>query len=230
MGKNEEYQEGVRIALIHSPWTGSPVGKVEGVWKQRNRNLTDSQDVSQLTQLLPFEAEIGELEEAQGLARRCGLPFLSLHDLVIDPALMKKVPREVLETYQMVPLREEEGILTVAMSDPLDVVGEDMMRFATGCKIKRVVSPASHIEQALKGEKKQPESLLDTILRRIPESEITYIESAEASSQRQEQESAELEPTAPVIQLVSSIIGDAIRMGASDIHVEPLKQTMRVRY
>ncbi len=187
--------------------------------------------MSQLTENPQFEVEAAEWEAAQRLAHQCGLPCLSLRDLDIDRALIKRVPREVLETYHMVPLREEQGVITLAMSDPLDVMGEDMMKFATGCRVKRVVSPASHINEVLRGSNQPAESLLDSILRRIPESsDITYIQSADASTERQEQESAELEPTAPIIQLVSSIIGDAIRMRASDIHVEPLKHCMRVRY
>ena len=193
--------------------------------------LSTPKNVSQLTENPQFEVEAAEWEAAQRLAHQCGLPCLSLRDLDIDRALIKRVPKEVLETYHMVPLREEQGVITLAMSDPLDVMGEDMMKFATGCRVKRVVSPASHINEVLRGSTQPAESLLDSILRRIPESsDITLIQSADASSERQEKESTELEPTAPIIQLVSSIIGDAIRMRASDIHVEPLKHCMRVRY
>jgi len=193
--------------------------------------LTQDSDTSQLTEVPRLELDAAEWEQAQNLARQCGLACVSLSSLEIDPALIKRVPMEVLETYQMAPIAEADGVITLAMADPLDVMGEDMVRFATGSKVKRVVAPPGEIRRLLKGGAQPTETLLDAILRRIPESgEITYIQSADASAEKQQQESADLEPTAPIIQLVSSIIGDAIRMKASDIHVEPLKHTMRVRY
>lgn len=190
-----------------------------------------SSENSQLYEISSLEAEAAEWLECQKLSQQYGLPACSLRDLEIDPALRQRIPLEVLQTYRMLPIAENDGQITLAMADPLDVVAEDVVRYMTGRRVLRVVSPPSQIDEILSGKGPAQETLLDSILKRIPESgEITYVQSAEASAQQQEQESAELEPTAPIIQLVSSIIGDAIRMQASDIHVEPLKHVMRVRY
>lgn len=193
--------------------------------------MPERSDISQLTESPQSEADMAEWAECQRLGKQCGLPCVRLRECPIDPELIKKLPVDVLETYKMVPIGLEGYVITIAMADPLDVVAEDVVRYATGYRVKRVVAPVSQILEVIKGGVPAGETLLDTILRRIPESgEITYLQSADAAAERQEQESAELEPTAPIIQLVSSIIGDAIRMGASDIHVEPMKHTMRVRY
>ncbi|MBT9584631.1 Flp pilus assembly complex ATPase component TadA [bacterium] len=166
------------------------------------------------------------------MARDCGIACVSLRDEGFDASLLQQLHSEVLATYKVIPIHQEGDVITLAMADPLDVVAEDVVRFATGCKVKRVVAPLSEIQAALEGRLGQSETLLEAILRRIPDSgDITYIQSDQSSAaEKQQQESADLEPTAPVIQLVSSIIGDAIRMGASDIHVEPMKASMRVRY
>ena len=173
-----------------------------------------------------------EWSKCQQVARDCGIPCVSLRDDGFDASLLQQLHSEVLATYKVIPIHQEGDLLTLAMADPLDVVAEDVVRFATGCRVKRVVAPLSEIQAALEGRLGQSETLLEAILRRIPDSgDITYIQSDQSSAaEKQQQESADLEPTAPVIQLVSSIIGDAIRMGASDIHVEPMKASMRVRY
>jgi type IV pilus assembly protein PilB len=187
-------------------------------------------EVSGLTTRPGAEGE--EWEQCQQRARDCGIPCISLRDQELDSSLLQVLHPEVLATYHIFPVRQEGDEITLAMADPLDVVAEDVVRFATGCRVKRVVAPLSEIKAALEGRLGQSETLLEAILRRIPDSgDITYIQTDQGSSaDKQQQESADLEPTAPVIQLVSSIIGDAIRMGASDIHVEPMKAAMRVRY
>ena len=192
--------------------------------------MLERSDNSQLTEI-PLASDGEEWTQCQLAAEKIGVPCVSLRELSISPNLLKKLTADNMRTYKMIPISEDENVVTLAMADPIDVVAEDVARYATGCRIRRVMTPLSHILEVLDGKRPQTESLLDAILSRIPESgEITYIQSADASAEQQQKESAELEPTAPVIQLVSSIIGDAIRMGASDIHVEPLKHAMRVRY
>ena len=192
--------------------------------------MLERSDNSQLTQI-PLDSDSEEWAQCQLTARQIGVPCVSLRNLTVDPGMLKKISADLMRTYKMIPIAEDGDSMTLAMADPIDVVAEDVARYATGCRIQRVMTPLSHILEVLDGKRPHSESLLDAILSRIPESgEITYIQSADSAAEQQQKESAELEPTAPVIQLVSSIIGDAIRMGASDIHVEPLKHAMRVRY
>ncbi|MBT9584043.1 Flp pilus assembly complex ATPase component TadA [bacterium] len=169
-----------------------------------------------------------EWEQCLELARSRGLSAVRLSAEMVDQELLKAMPHEVLLNYRVLPLSRQGFELTLAMADPLDVVGEDIVRQITGCRVLPVVAMSREILEALAGRLGQNENSIDSLLQRIPDVEgITYLETEPEEVQNEEEDQ---ETKGPVIQLVNSIIGDAIRMGASDIHVEPQKTTLRVRY
>lgn len=148
---------------------------------------------------------------------------------LIDVDLLDEFPLEVLYNYQILPLKRVQFQLTVAMADPLDVVAEDVVRSITGCKIVRRVAPASQIRAALEGRLGQVESDIEQILSQIPDyDDVAYIEVEEEDETASGQSREAVTP--PVIQLVNSILTDAISMKASDIHIEPQKESLRIRY
>jgi len=168
-----------------------------------------------------------EWAACQELARQSGLPCRHLTAADIVPELLHLIPRAVLRSHRMIPVARQDNHLTLAMADPYDVLAEDVVRFRTGCKVERLVAPAHEIEEALRGHFGLGDPVLDSILEKIPEShDFEFLQSGPEEEQKPEA----AEPTAPIIQLVNSIIADAIRMRASDIHVEPLEKTLRVRY
>lgn len=175
----------------------------------------------------PSEAEDQEWQLCLERARQRGLEAVRLDAEKLDHELLQSMPRELLVNYRVLPLARQGFELTLAMADPLDVVGEDMVRQISGCRVTPVVAMEREILAALAGKLGQKQSELDTILEQIPDSyDITYLEATDAEAEQPE----EAEPEGPIIQLVNSIIGDAIRMKASDIHVEPQPDSLRVRY
>lgn len=171
-----------------------------------------------------------ELEWARclELARARGLRALRLTAEMLDPNLLESMPREVLLNYLVLPLKLQSFELTLAMADPLDVVAEDVVRQISGCRILPVVALASEIRAALEGRLGLQENPIESLLAQIPLSDdIVYLE---AEPEEKEPEKTDPESEAPIIRLINSIIGDAIRMGASDIHVEPQIHCLRVRY
>lgn len=163
-----------------------------------------------------------EWQRCQELAQRCNLTATRLTPDMLDLELLHSFPSEVLHTYRILPLQRDGFRIRVAMADPLDVAAEDVIRSVSGCQVERLVALEREILAALDGRLGDARAEIEAILRRIPDVD---------GHQEELQTSTEsLAATAPVIQLVSSLIGDAIRMRASDIHIEPQKATLRVRY
>ncbi len=162
------------------------------------------------------------------LARARGLRAVRLTPEHVDFHLISTMPLELLMNYMVLPLSLQDFELSLAMADPLDVVAEDVMRQITGCRIRPVVAMRSEIEAALEGRLGNKENPIESLLSQIPVTDdIVYME---AEPEEPSGQPADLVPEAPIIQLINSIIGDAIRMQASDIHVEPQTHCLRVRY
>jgi len=161
------------------------------------------------------------------LARSRGLGAVRLTADLLDAKLIDSMPLEVLLNYRMLPLSCEGFELRLAMADPLDVVAEDVIRQITGCRVLPVVALASEIEDALEGRLGVVENPIESLLAQIPFSDdIVYLK----AEPEEQPETGPAEPEAPIIQLINSILGDGIRLGASDIHIEPQTHSLRVRY
>ena len=163
------------------------------------------------------------------LARSRGLRAVRLTAELINSQLIESMPLEVLLNYLVLPLARQDFELSLAMADPLDVVAEDVVRQITGCRVMPVVAMASEIRAALEGRLGVKENPIESLLSQIPVTDdIVYMEAEPEDGPTSE--GTDVVPEAPIIQLINSIIGDAIRMGASDIHVEPQTNCLRVRY
>jgi len=167
-------------------------------------------------------------ENCLKLAQSRGLKAVRITPEMLDTDLIQAMPQEVLLNYNLLPLSRNGFELTVAMADPLDVVAEDLIRQISGCRVVTVVALAREIEDALQGRLSPGESPIEALLRHIPEIEGLAFLNDEPEPEDTAQ--TELEPKGPIIQLVNSLLGDAIRMNASDIHVEPMRTCLRVRY
>ncbi|NTU76736.1 MAG: type II/IV secretion system protein [Alphaproteobacteria bacterium] len=164
---------------------------------------------------------LGFLDEtalAEVLADRAGLEPVDLKQTTIDPALLRQLPRAVAMRHQIVPLAFDGTTLNVAMADPYDILALDEMRryFPRPIHVNARIAPAADIRETLLGADSDAGSL-DEILRKI-ETENTASEPVAEVYQH------------PVIQLVNALLFDAARQGASDIHLEPESNFVRVRY
>src|SRR6187455_1900479 len=175
------------------------------------------------------------------LSKQYGVPSIALGQFDVDATVVKLVPAETAQTYQIIPLSRSGATLTIAMTDPTNVFAMDDIKFMTGYNVEPVVASDGAVNDALEkyyptkpktGEQAANPSALDAATRALEEmpldagdvevlSELEEI-SAEAL-QRQGEE-------APVIKLVNVILMSAIQKGASDIHVEPYEKEYRVRY
>jgi len=138
----------------------------------------------------------------------------------LDPDLLKLVPEPMIRKYKLLPYRKEGNVLTVVMADTTNVIAIDDLRLLTGCKIEPVQMDKFLIEEAIRKNFSIPE--VDHIF-----------DDFELTTEQLVSETVVLEEEvdeAPVVRLINSIFIQAIEHRASDIHIEPTENYVRVRY
>jgi len=166
------------------------------------------------------------------LSRQYGVPAINLSYFEIDPAVVKLIPFETAKRYQILPLSRVGASLTIAMVDPTNVFAMDDIKFMTGFNIEPVVASESSILAGIDksygtGAKEED---LETVMQSMSEMSD---EDVELQAEQQEIGLSELEKAAdeaPVVKLVNVVLGDAVKRGASDIHIEPYEKEFRVRF
>jgi type IV pilus assembly protein PilB len=170
------------------------------------------------------------------LSRQYGVPSINLAYFEVDPNVIKLIPMETAMKYQILPLSRVGSSLTVAMVDPTNVFAMDDIKFMTGFNIEPVVASEAAIGEAIK---KHYGTVEDVERKKEIEEIVSFIDEGQAESVELEAEDestlnlAALEKAAeeaPVIKLVNYILTDAVKRGASDIHMEPYEKEYRVRY
>jgi len=173
---------------------------------------------------------ISDEEVTNFLSRQYGLPAINLQYFEIDPTVIKLVPEETAKRYQILPLSRVGAALTIAMADPTNVFAIDDIKFMTGFNIEPVVASEPAIAEAILkayGDS-GPEENVDELLAAMgDEADV------ELQADQEEIDLSELEKSAdeaPVVKLVNIIMSDAVKRGASDIHIEPYEKEYRVRF
>ncbi len=174
---------------------------------------------------------LSEKELVEFLSQHFGVPAIDLNRVEIDESVVKIIPADVARKYTILPVTKVGAKLTIAMIDPTNVFAMDDIKFMTGYNVDPVVASESALRVAIDRYygsthaielKKVMEDLAepaDTSLEVLDEEEELDIESLTAESEE-----------APVVKLVNIILTDAIKKGASDIHIEPYEKEYRVRY
>ena len=169
---------------------------------------------------------IEENELTSFLSRQYGVPSIDLAEFDIDIDIIKLIPKEVVLKHQVVPVNRTGSTLIVAMSDPSNIFAVDDIKFLTGYNVEVVVASEQAIEAAV--EKYYTSNVtFDDVMLDFDDDDVDVIDADEDMNELDLEKSA---GDAPVIKLVNLILLDAIRKGASDIHVEPFEKQLRVRY
>lgn len=180
-------------------------------------------------QLVPTLVQLGLVAPevlADFLAKEAGAKLVDLSRTPVDRNVLPLVPLDLAKRLRAMPLSRYDHTLTVAMADPFDVLGVDMLRQATGLGIDMVTAPERDI---LNCQELYYGNQSDTIEESIDKA---LAEKAQEPVQPLEEVLGRLgnkDEDAPVIRLVSQIITRAVQSGASDIHFEPEAQMMRIR-
>lgn len=179
---------------------------------------------TKLGQTLVDLGALTEDEIAQALSRQLGMAIVKLGDQKIPDEILHIVPNDVLRKYNLIPYEFDEfnmNILKVAMADPLDLVALDDLQFMTPYQIEPVVCTPTEVAKAI-----------DRYFGNADAMKVAE----QFSRERAEKEIAKKDETndeidnSPIVQLVNKIMEQAVRQRSSDIHIEPLETSVRVRY
>ncbi len=168
---------------------------------------------------------ISEADITMLLAQEYGMEVVDLHNYVVPPEVVEALPGDLAVTYNVVPVMKHDDLLTVALSDPsaMDVV--DALRYRLGYDVEAVVATQDQIDQILDANYRTAASAMEGLMNQLGE-EAGMMEKVDSI----EADQALADDDAPIIKLVSGIIIDAYRFGASDIHMEPMEKHYRVRF
>src|SRR6202521_6166180 len=175
---------------------------------------------------------ISEDEITGVLSRQYGVPSINLKFYEVDASVIKLIPQDTAVRYQIVPLSRVGSTLTIAMTDPTNVFAMDDINFMTGFNVEPVVASETAIAEAISkfyGET-QSEEALTKVMKDLTGEDAADLELA---AEEQEMNLSELERAAeeaPIIKLVNLILTDAVKRGASDIHIEPYEKEVRARF
>ena len=180
------------------------------------------------------------------LSKQYGVPSIALGQFEIDPGVIKLVPAETAQKYQIVPLSRSGATLTIAMTDPTNVFAMDDIKFMTGYNVEPVVASETAVIEAIQtyygkaaaaaaASSAAGASALEVASKAIEDismlaegtDEVQVLEDLEEISAELLAKQGE---EAPVVKLVNVILMSAIQKGASDIHIEPYEKEYRVRY
>jgi len=166
----------------------------------------------------------------KSLSDQLGVPHMNLSEREegVPPDVIKVIPEFIARRHKLIPLEKKDNVLTVAMADPMDILAVDEIRRLIGCEIKPVIASEDEIREAI--EKYYEKFLnIETILKDADlEDQVKVIE-----SDKEDVGPARLEvdtDKAPIINLVNHMLIQAIKAGASDIHIEPYGEGVRTRY
>jgi type IV pilus assembly protein PilB len=176
---------------------------------------------------------LNERQLTEALSTHFHVPMIDLGSMEIDESVIKIIPSDIARKYTIVPVSKAGATITVAMLDPTNVFAMDDVKFMTGYKVEPVVASENSIRAAIDRYYGSTHAIeLKKVMEDLSE-ETGGGGDLEVLEEDQDLDLATLEEEseqAPVVKLVNIVLTDAIKRGASDIHIEPYEKEYRVRY
>ena len=191
----------------------------------------------QIGRILTDLGHANERDVLRAHAEQLGIPFLELDQTSVDEDVAKAIPQSVVQRYNAVPIRRSGNRLTVAMSDPSNVFALDDIRLITGYEIDPILATAEDIsallddtEGASGGGQEELQTALDALDGGLGAALGDELDISAAGTEEDVDRAQVMEEEAPIIRVVNVVIQQAIKDRASDIHVEPDRRGVRIRY
>lgn len=167
---------------------------------------------------------VNETQMLEALEFQLGIPFIDLNTVTIAPEVQRLIPYQLVKRYNVVPVKLELKMLYVAMEDPLNFVSIEDIRMATNLEIVPVISFRNAIINTI--NKLYGNETSDKAIK-----EFQKEANVSNGNDNTDEELQSLEvDSAPIVRLVNSMIEQAVSEGASDIHIEPMENEVRVRF
>lgn len=173
-----------------------------------------------IEQKMATEADIIQVLEFQ-----LGIPHVSLEKYEIEDSVVSLVSEAIAKRYVLIPIKHEDNLLTVAMSDPLNVFAIDDIRISTGMDVKPVIATKTDVLKAI--DKHYSVTSANKAAQEISK----QVDELYKVNDSDDDEKMALEVnSSPAVKLVNSLLEQAIKGRASDIHIEPFEQFIRMRF
>jgi len=170
---------------------------------------------------------IEETEVTKMLARQYRMPAVDLSRFEVDPKILKLIPPDIATKHVVLPLKREGRTLTVAIADPNNVAAIEDIKFITRCDVFPVIAGEYTLRNSIDRYYQQSDAQLQSLLKSVEaEEDLEVVEDQEDEDVKAQ----DLADDAPVVKLINGLLTDAVKRGASDIHIEPFEHEMRVRY
>lgn len=196
--------------------------------------LVQQKTGEKIGRILKNRGYITSLQLSRALAKQQRMDFVSLSSLSIPADAIASVPENLCRKYSLIPIEFEPGSVKVALSDPMNLMALDDLRIFLGCEIRPVVAAEDDILKAIsiyydKNAKREPAA--STVAAASDDAASVKAQPGDGMLNALKAEGEVIgDDDAPVIKLVAGILTEAFNRRASDIHVEPLKDRVRVRY
>ena len=161
------------------------------------------------------QTSLTQEDVAQTLAANAGIPFIRLNDVAFDPGITESISEDVAKRYRVIPVQDDGMALTIAIADPLDFEALDSLPHVIGRELNLVCVTQKDIQ--------------DHLRQFYHSNEIATTQEGYAVTGGDD-EAGPSNGDAPIIKLVMQLLTEAFRLKASDIHIEPLETSVRVRY
>ena len=172
--------------------------------------------------------EMGKLTEdklTKALARQAGLEYVDLDDVDIPQGTMNLIPEELVRKHFVLPLEQDNmGVLKVIISDPQDIDLQDLLRFKLNTEIEYCLAAPSKIKSRIHGKMDEVRSSIDATTAELEQMGHDLAEEIRLAEEASDTDDG------PIIRLVNMVIDEATRMNASDIHIEPMSDRVKIRY
>lgn len=189
-------------------------GMVSADEVDRARNAFSGSET--IVEHLLAHTSLSQEDVAKTLAVNAGIPFIRLSDVTFDPGITEAITDEVAKRYRVIPVQDEGLTLTIALADPLDFESLDSLPHVIGRELNLVCATQQDIQEHLR--------------QFYHTGEAATTASSEYSVTGGDAEAGPSGSDAPIIRLVMQLLTEAFRLRASDIHIEPLETSVRVRY
>jgi type IV pilus assembly protein PilB len=191
----------------------------EGLSKQKAMNLP----------LGKCLVKLGIIEEGKlldVLAAQLDLQHINLENFKFQGNITHLISEEMARSYKVIPLYEKDGVLTVAMVDPTNLRSLDHIKFKTGKDVEPVIGTEAEILAAIERAYTGAKERLSDLIGKDEDKDLVL----DGKEEEKEAEVLGDEEGRQIIKIVNLIVSEAIRLGASDIHLEPQEKSMRIRY
>ncbi|MBI3997511.1 MAG: Flp pilus assembly complex ATPase component TadA, partial [Armatimonadetes bacterium] len=177
-------------------------------------------------QILRDIGAVTDIDLARGMAHQWGYPYLSLGETRIDPETARLIPHALAVRHKCLAVERRGGRVLVAIADPLNVIAVDDIRLITGMEVDLAVATEDEIAAA----QARSYQLTDNVLERVMREAVPDFGVETAEEDPSVEQLRALVEEAPVVKLVNFVVDEAVKQGASDIHVEPQRTGLWVRF